>query len=529
VATPRVVRPPDELESRVTARPDIVLLVLDTQRADRLSCYGYPAPTSPHLDALAADATLFRAAMSPAQWTVPTHASLFTGLYPAEHGLWQTKQLLSEATPTLAERLRAGGYFTAAYCNNPLVGVVRNGLQRGFDSFLNYSGLLTSRPNQVGRDTTPLDRYRQGFKRLLAGVIAGMQDAFARSDLLLAFSFTPVMVPLWQTALNFKGNTGKALGDAVRLLTDRRGLAPGQPAFCFINLMGAHMPYRPPRRHVARFAPHVLTDRAARRYLRRFNSDIYGWLAPLSGPIDDERKATLDGMYNAEVASQDEQIGAFLRALRAGGRLDRTLLLVCADHGEHLGEKQLIGHNLSLYNELVRVPLLIRDPGGDLPRGATVDSVVSTRRLFHTALAAAGLADADEAALTLARYGASDPEGGVAFAQAVPAESALRLLLRRQPELVRARAFDRPRLAVWQGDHKLIETEGVLTELYDTRADPTEEVNLRDILPERVEALQEHARAFADRRPVGPVAARAAGADDPLLRRRLRDLGYLEE
>ncbi|MEM8545702.1 MAG: sulfatase-like hydrolase/transferase, partial [Cyanobacteria bacterium P01_H01_bin.119] len=130
-------------------RPDVLFLVLDTQRADRLSCYGYDKPTSPHLDAFAADATLFKSAIAPAQWTVPSHASMFTGRYPSEHGVLQSYSVLPPEVPTLAQRLSQGGYYTAGFCNNPLVGVINNGLRRGFYSFLNYSGLMTSRPNQA--------------------------------------------------------------------------------------------------------------------------------------------------------------------------------------------------------------------------------------------------------------------------------------------------------------------------------------------------------------------------------------------
>jgi arylsulfatase A-like enzyme len=357
-----------------------------------------------------------------------------------------------------------------------------------------------------------------------------MQDAFARSDALFAFSFTPLMVPFWQTALNFKGNTAKSLSDAATLLVERRGVPAGQPIFCFINLMGVHMPYRPPRRFIARHAPHVLTDRAAQRFLRRFNSDIYGWLAPLAGPIDAADKATLDGIYNAEVANQDEQLGLFFDRLRAGGALDRALVVVCADHGEHLGEKRLVGHNLSLYNELARTPLIIRDPAGDLPRGVTIAAPVSLRRIFHTALTTAGLADEAERALTLARVGEDDADGGLVYAEAEPARNALRMLVRRQPELVRERALDRPRRAVVEGRHKLIEAGNGEVELYDLIDDLAETVNLRDILPERVDDLRERLRERRQREARRAAVARPGAVDeDAVLRRRLRDLGYLEE
>lgn len=508
--------------------PDIVLLVLDTQRRDRLSCYGYEQATSPHIDAFAADATRFTNAFSPAQWTIPAHASMFTGEYPSRHNTIQSSAALPADLPTLAERLRDGGYFTAAFCNNPLVGVVNNGLRRGFYSFLNYSGLLTSRPNQAGVHPGLIGRYRQFFKRILAAFVNRLQDAFARSDALLLFSFSPVMVPLWQTALSFKGNTPKSLNDAARLLIERRGVAPGQPIFSFINLMGVHMPYHPQPRYLERFAPHVLRDRDAQRYLRRFNSDVFGWLAPLAG-IEEQHRATLSGVYDAEVAGQDAQVGAFLQRLRETGALDRTLLIICSDHGEHLGEKRLLGHTISAYNELIHVPLLVRNPGGALPCGAVVDHVVSTRRVFHTALAAAGLANDAERVLSLAQPPQNDPDGGVVFSEVTPLQNVLNLMLRNQARPVRERRFDQTRRVVVHDGYKLIQTGDDEVELFYLADDPDEQLNLRDIIPERVEAMQELLQVFLNRTQSPALSAgQAATQDDPLVRRRLQDLGYLE-
>lgn len=517
-----------------TQRPDIVFLVLDTQRSDRLSCYGYPKPTSPNLDAFAANATLFRNAISAAQWTVPSHASMFTGLYPSTHQVLQSYSVLPDHISTLAERLSAGGYFTAGFCNNPLVGVINNGLRRGFYSFLNYSGLMTDHPNQAGIPSGLLDRYRQFFKRLLAGALDKVQDSFARSEMLLSFSFTPLMVPIWQTALSFKGNTPKSLDDAARLLIERRGVEGDRPIFTFINLMGTHMPYHPPRSYVERFAPHVLRDKASQHYLRRFNGDIYGWLAPVEGGLDERQKATLDGMYDAEVACQDDQIGVFLNRLKESGRLDRTLVIICSDHGEHLGEKHFIGHSISLYNELVQVPLIIHDPNSDLAPGTTRTDVVSTRCLFHTALAAAGLASEIEETSSLARLPLTELEGHV-FSEAVPPQNVVSLLYKRQPELVLSHACDQPRRAIWVGNHKLIETGDTVAnpdtrlELYDFLNDPRENVNLTDILPENVELLQECLQLFAGQSTAVISSERAPGYDDPEVQRRLRDLGYLED
>ncbi len=516
----------------MASRPDILFLVLDTQRADRLSCYGYDQPTSPHLDALAAEATRFTQAISAAQWTVPSHASMFTGLYPSEHTMVQSYSVLPSDLPTLAERLEASGYYTTGFCNNPLVGVINNGLRRGFTSFLNYSGLLTSKPNQAGSHPGLVSRYRQWFKRQVAGVLNRVQDAFARSDALLALSFTPLMVPLWQTALSFKGNGPKSLDDTANLLIHRPGTQADQPVFAFVNLMGTHMPYHPPRRYIEQFAPHVLADRKAQTFLQRFNGDVYGWLAPLTGALDDHQKQTLDGMYDAEVAYQDALLGDFFQRLKDSGQLDNTLVIICADHGEHLGEKQFMGHSLSIYNELVRVPLIIRDPQNRLAQGTTVDAVVSTRRLFHTVLAAAGIANDKELALDLIHSQDNSPSRDYVFAEAIPPQNVVNLMQKRQPELVREMSCDRVRRAVWMGQHKLIETEGSEAELYDVLEDPTEALDLSAILPENVEALQDCLQAFADRSALALAQAtptRATDYDDPEVRRRLEELGYLED
>ncbi|MGB3494368.1 MAG: sulfatase, partial [Elainellaceae cyanobacterium] len=491
-----------------------------------------PLETSPNLDALAADATRFESAVSAAQWTVPSHASMFTGLYPSAHQVLQSYSVLPDELTTLAERLNAGGYFTAGFCNNPLVGVINNGLRRGFYSFLNYSGLLNSYPNQAGAQKGLLDRYRQLFKKLLAKGLNQVQDSFARSEMLLSLSLSPLMVPLWQTALSFKGNTAKSLDDAANLLINRRGTDAEQPVFAFINLMGTHMPYHPPRKYVERFAPHVLKDQKARHYLRQFNSDVYGWLAPLAGALDESEKATLDGMYDAEVACQDEQLGVFFNQLKSSGALDNTLVIVCSDHGEHLGEKQFIGHSISLYNELVRVPLIIRDPSDRFPRSSTRGDVVSTRRLFHSVLDVAGLASEEERLLTLAQDPTTDPERNRVFSEAIPPQNVVNLLQKRQPELIRDRFCDQPRRAIWLGNHKLIETGGQILELYDFLEDPREDLNLSSVFPENVEVLQDCLDAFVGEHSGDAMAstlARAPGFDDPEVQQRLRDLGYLED
>jgi arylsulfatase A-like enzyme len=514
-------------------RPDIILLVLDTHRVDRLSCYGYPQETSPYLDAFAADSTLFRHAVSPAQWTIPSHASMFTGLYPSSHSMVEYFSVLSPSLPTLAERLHDAGYFTAGFNNNVSVGMVRNGLQRGFQNFTSYNGLLSLRPRQAGAYPKTVIRYRNSFKRKFATGIMSFQGTFARSDFLqtLSFPLYARLGSLLEKALKTKGNTTKALNAAARLLIERKAVAEAQPIFTFINLMGTHMPYHPPQRFVARYAPHVQHDKAAQCYLHYLNNHLFNQMAPLVTALDEQSKMILDEIYDTEVASQDEQVGVFLEKLRSNGALNRALVIICADHGEHLGEKQMMGHVFSIYNELTWVPLLIRDPSGDLSRGTQIERFVSTRRIFHTVLTAAGQASSSEENLTLARSKSadSDPDHGIAFSEAVPPRNLLSALRQRHPQLVQARQCDQERRAVWEGNHKLIQVGDHHLELYNVFEDPYENNNLYEALPEKVRSMQEHLQTFATHAGVAvPTTDYTIEYEDPVILSHLRNLGYLE-
>ncbi len=513
----------------MTTRPDILLLVLDTQRVDRLSAYGYERNTSPHLDALAADATRFEYGITPAQWTIPTHTSLFTGYYPAVHRTQQSFSKVPQSIPTLAELLQDDGYYTAAFCNNPLVGVVDNGLRRGFYSFLNYSGWMTNRPNQAGKHPRIMGRYRQFFKRNLSKWVHALQDSFARSDALLEFAFTPIMVPIWQTALSFKGNTGKSLNDTANLLIERKQVSMDQPIFSFVNLMGTHMPFHPNTEHVQQFAPDFLRDKEMRRYLQRFNSDVLGWLTPMSGDVTQHQLDVISGMYDAEVATQDDHLGVFFDRMRSSGALDNTLVLIVADHGEHLGEKDFMGHTVSVYNELVHVPLIVRDPNGAFAAGTVIDEPVSTRRIFHTALQAAGLADDAQKAYSLANNGDNDPDHGIVFTESITVQNVQNIMKKQRPEVIQEHLVDQRRRAVFQAPYKLILTGEVKQELFNFIDDPKEEHDLSTEMPEKVQMLSGLISDYElQSAALGIKAGGRTGKNDPQLAQRLKALGYLE-
>jgi arylsulfatase A-like enzyme len=177
---------------------------------------------------------------------------------------------------------------------------------------------------------------------------------------------------------------------------------------------------------------------------------------------------------------------------------------------------------------LVNVPLMIRDPNNHFSRGMIRQDIISTRCLFHTVLAAAGLASEVEEVFTLAQKPDTESHRNQVFAEAIPPQNVINLLQKRHPELIETRACNQLRRAIWMGNHKLIETGSSRLELYDVFNDPLEQLNLSEIFPENVELLQDCLHLFAGQTQSITESDRAPEFDDPEVQQRLRDLGYLE-
>ena len=366
--------------------PHIVLVVLDTQRADRLGCYGYPRGTSPYLDAFAQNATLFENAISPAQWTIPSHASMFSGEPPSTHLALQSSDALHPDFLTLAERLGALGYRCTGICNNPLVGLLNNNLKRGFHDFYNYCGTVQSRaPDPL--HTLWRQDISSALWHTLRQIVAPIQDAFGRYSQVFQAALNPLWVPLW-TRLRVSRATHLARSAMQRRFVAQCLNESGQPHFCFINLMEPHLPYSPPDRFVQALAPHMRDSQAARHFMHSFNRQAVHWVTPTARPFSELESRTLSDMYDAEVAYQDDLLAQLLNELDRPEHRDNTMVILVGDHGEMLGERQYMGHAFGVYRELVHVPLIIRWPGQT--RGQGIAPTVSTTRLFHTVLEAAG-------------------------------------------------------------------------------------------------------------------------------------------
>jgi arylsulfatase A-like enzyme len=313
----------------VPPRPNVLVLVMDTTRGDRCSFDGNPRPTTPRLEEFAKDAVVFRDAWSPANWTAPAHASLFTGLRVEHHGMHRgNRRYLADGIPTMASSLAAEGWSTACFSNNSVVSP-EFGLTHGFEK-------------QV-----PL---------------------FDRHDLPYPWAHTTHdEAALW------------ARGEA----------RAGRPFFLFINDMEPHIPYTPVPEMAARLvrgAPTPAETAAASEYEY---PHTLGYCLRVE-ELTDAKRDLLSDLYDAEIATLDAEIGVLLDQLRADGLLDSTLVVIAGDHGEYLGERHMMEHSLGLNRALLHVPLVVRFPGR-FDAGRVVRDVVRLEDVYPTVLETCGV------------------------------------------------------------------------------------------------------------------------------------------
>jgi arylsulfatase A-like enzyme len=349
--------------------PDNVLfVVMDTVRKDRLTPYGYETPTTPGLADFAAEATVFEQAVAPAPWTLPVHASLFTGLYPHQHGADQENPYL-DGTTTLAQTLSAEGYDTACYSSNAWITPYTR-LTDGFDDQDNFFEVM------------PGD--------FLSGPLANAWQTLNDNETLRAVA--DKLVSLGNTAHELLAG-GDGADSKTPAVIDRTqdfvadSVADPESAgfFAFINLMDAHLPYHPPEEYAEQFAPGVDPADICQNS-KEYNSG--------ARDIDDAEWDAIRGLYDAEIAHIDAELTRLFDWLKAEELWDDTAVVVCADHGELHGEHDLYGHEFCLYDPLVNVPLLIKHPALDAERREDQVELLDT---YHTVLDALGVAGGEPA------------------------------------------------------------------------------------------------------------------------------------
>ena len=483
---------------RTGGPPDVILVVLDALRVDRLGCYGYDRPTSPHIDAFAADAVCFDMAISPSPWTAPAHASMFTGLHRLQHGVHWDHVWLDDRFITLAEALRDCGYQTVALSSNDFVSSGSN-LTQGFDrvampfwlNFIKWSDLYRF--------------VRSVWKReQVLGPVLGrwfLHDA--------------------------GGHVTTLLIDDVLRRRDRT-----KPLFMFLNYMEVHQPYEPTRAYRKAF---VRPEDLTRSY--EIPQDLVAIHRYVFGidPVYTKRDLEIfSALYDARVRELDDYFAEMIRLLQAEIDLDDTLVIVTADHGDHLGEHHLLGHQYSVYNNLIHVPLIVRWPKRLRPQ--RVDRPVQTHDLFPTILAwTETIAEQASAvmvpSLATALSTSTRPASRAVVSEYLnPPRLALDIAHRFHPAFDFSRWRVATRTIIEQG-WKLVWRSDRRIELYDLSRDPNEQHNLAGTHRDRVARLGESLsqwRASLTPYSSDPSRPKTGFRLDPKARRRLRDLGYVQ-
>lgn len=489
--------PPSAAAESQTAhggRPNILWILWDTVRADHLGPYGYERPTSPFLNDWARDARVFTDCISPGNPTVPAHASLFTGLLPSEHGADNERAWLPDSAVTLAELLVAAGYRTYLFSENPHIARPAN-FQQGFElcehpwSPQYYEDALRITREKVAPD----DRSTELPQRLAGGRL---------ND--------------W----NIKAAGELAERGVRKFLATTRA---DEPYFVFVNYMEAHRPLIPPRRFRERF---MSAERVSASYgVDRTWLPLWRYCFGLREYSADELALTRD-TYDAAIAELDELFRSLLDGLRSDGRLENTLIVVCADHGEHLGEHHLLDHQFSLYEPLLRVPLIVHYPPRFAP--GRDDHPVLSFDLFPTILELTGVAQPASGRGSARSLLAPLPRRARLAGYPAPLLDALAQVQRAQPGFD-PRPWQRTLRAYYEESWKYIWASDGRHELYDLSRDPGETHNL---VRERVDdarrlhdALRQYVKALH------PPLDAGGGAPprDEQQRKFLESLGYAGE
>jgi len=476
---------PPALSEPPPGAPDVVVVVLDTVRARSVSTYGYERATAPELDTLAAEGALFLDATSPSTWSLPSHASLFTGRYPSSHGAHAEHVFLDARFPTLAQVLASVGYETFCITANPWISDGL-GLTRGF----------------------------------------AWQDQAVRSHGGAGLGFSFIHRLLDRLGLQESDKGGALVAASFERWASERPADAGRPAFVFLNFLEAHFPYHQlPHDYLWQWSDRPYSE------LRRLGLDLTA--QEFGGPAVPVERAAVPArdMYDGGVAYSTALLQRVVDALRARGTLDETVLVVLSDHGELLGEKEgYFGHGPSFYQPMVEVPLYLRFPPR-VPAGVRVATPVSTVGVFATVLDLANLGPPPTLQVGSLVPLLEDPRAGTGpiLAELHDGDSMGTEVERADPQM----QGDRRYRLLREGDLKLVTSSKGDALLYDLAVDPEETRDLAAERPADLARMQARLAEVAAALELPALdAPLAVGEDAPELddatRERLRALGYAE-
>lgn len=470
-------------------RPNIVLIVMDAVRADHLSCYGYDRDTTPELTQLADKGVLYENAFSNSNYTAEAHPPIFTGLLPSRSGAYRGNLSLPSNMKLLSERLHDSGYRTFSTSAGSHLRKER-GYDRGFDTFQ--------------------ETHRIQPK------IGTLQKLIREKPFRDQFKYTLS-----------KGPDEKTLYKFISFEYFRK--SNPEPFFAFFNCKTTHSPFNPPRPYKSEYCPDL--QRPKYEVLEHLYSAL--GRQPQSLPDDVDVEQCLNAMnvaqaedsserewdvvkawYDGSIKYLDSRIGELVTQLDQEGLLNDTYLIITADHGEMLGEHGLGAHSHSLYEELLRIPLIIRPPTGE--NSLRITDRVSLIDLFATILDMADISvpDREHSQSLLPFQEGIDHEYTFAEVSKVQGEYSNWTL----PSNVRG-----PLQSIRDDMFKLIRSGNGNVELYNWREDPAEQTDISsefpDVIDEMTDEIKKNTKRMDESEKVDEI-------DDEVLHESLKHLGY---
>jgi arylsulfatase A-like enzyme len=451
---------PEEEGPGLSPRPNVLLYVVDTLRADGLAPYGNEFIETPNLSRLAREGVLFEQAYSTSSWTRPAIASILTGLPADVHGIQTREHKAPSSLRFLAERYRSAGYRTAALVTNPNVGSFF-GFDQGYDTFIELF-------DHEGGGTVPSDSTRATSAEVSKRAIEWIE-------------------------------------------------ADHRPFFLFILTMDPHSPYQPPERF-DQFGDLPFVELENRKRQIPFRRKMAQWKR----------------LYYGEIAFNDHSLGELLTHLDESELADDTIVVVTSDHGEHFGERGIIGHGNSLYQELVHVPLIVRGPGIG-PAGSRISRPTQISAIHRSLTRLSALELSSQELEIMSEELPLEGNPSVEHQEPIYARIHLdgfngEMIIDHPWKFILPLEGDRPKLPLWR-------------QLYDLDADPEEKLNRQAKEKQVVEHLL--AELTERRRTIAPHAEAIAAAtrlemseaddqDGPEevpedVRRALEVLGYTEQ
>jgi arylsulfatase A-like enzyme len=483
---------------------NVVLIVMDTVRIHDGLSLDPGQPTESAFDQVSAEGTRYTQAFSSAPWTLPSHASLFTGTPPSKHGAHAGHKQLNDGSITLPEVLQKHGYETAAVSNNTWISE-EFGFERGFETFYKTWQYVQSDTDlgKIAREEEGISRFSEATKTLFNGnPITNLANA------------------VYGQFIRKSGDDGAARTNEwiENWLTGRDD---SRPFFLFVNYLEPHLEYRPPEAHAKEHLPEGVTYEEA----MEVSQDAWGYIADTI-EITKQEFETLRALYRSEIAYLREKIGEVVDLLKAQGEWEETLFILTSDHGENIGDHGLMDHQYALYDTLLHVPLYVH--GGPFETD-TIDRPVQLLDIPPTVLETVNI-DATEADRQF--QGISfHPDAGeareYAVAEYMAPQPSMEALEKRVDDLPKqVYEYDRSLRAIRSHDWKLIRGSDGSTELYHVAEDPEELTNLVSERPEKVSELGAELNAWLSSFEHADTTENVDMAD--ATKDRLEDLGYLQ-